>query len=235
VKTSIPAILFSAASVAALPAVTITVANNVTNGTASGGSGSGAGLITTTSGTISSNRNLPVTTYTVTGVDLTSVGGTNSESFTLGYTATSDGSTAATPTFSGFGNVGVAGDGLVSNAETLTATIALTSTTFSNLSLTGFTYVRVGAMSNGEFGTFTWAGGSHNVGFGNTIANSTHGFVGKTSAILTVGPTSSPAAPGTSTLNFEGFGAEFVAVPEPGTASLAVLGAAALLRRRRRA
>jgi hypothetical protein len=220
-KNPLSILFFVLVSAASLPAaVTITVANNVTNGTASGGSGTGPGLISTSSGAISSNRLLPVTTYTVTGVNLTSVGGTASESFTftVGYTAS-----GGSPTFSGFGNVGVGGNGLVNDAETITATINLTSSTFAELSLTGFTYARAGAMGAGESGTFSWTGGSFNVSTGNTVANSV------------TGNSFSFAVSGTSTLNLEGFGAQFVAVPESTSTSLLALGATALLRRRRRA
>lgn len=234
-KTRIAAFLFSLASAVTLPAVTITVANNVANGTASGGPmGGGAGLLTTSLGSISSNRGLPVTTYTVSGVDLTSVGGTNNENFTftVGYSAT-----GGAIGFSGFGNVGVGGDFLVSGSESLTATITLTSSSFANLSLTGFTYVRAGGFGAGETGTFTWAGGSHSIGpaTGNTVANGINGS-GATAATLTSGLNQAPLTPGgNSTLNFEGFGAEFVAIPEPASASLLALGAVALLRRRRSA
>lgn len=233
-KNPVSILFLSLAPAASLPAVTITVANNVPNGINSGGSGSAAGLLTTTLGSISSNRGLPVTTYTVSGVDLTSVGGTNNENFTftVGYSAT-----GGAVGFSGFGNVGVGGDFLVSGSESLTATITLTSSSFANLSLTGFTYVRAGGFGAGETGTFTWAGGSHNIGplTGTTIANGINGS-GATAATLTSGLTQAPLTPGgNSTLNFEGFGAEFVAIPEPASASLLALGAAALLRRRRSA
>lgn len=231
-KTQASILLLSFASVATLPAITITVANNVPNGTASGGGGSSAGLLTSTLGTISSNRGLPVTTYTVSGVDLTSVGGTNNENFTftVSYSAP-----AGAIGFSGFGNIGVGGDFLVTGSEALTATIALTSSSFPDLSLTGFTYVRAGGFNPGEKGTFTWSGGSHSIGpvAGTTIANGINGS-GATSATLTSGLNQAPLTPGgNSTLNFEGFGAQFVAVPEPASASLLALGALALLRRRR--
>jgi MYXO-CTERM domain-containing protein len=174
---------------------------------------------------MSSNLGLPVTTYTVSGVNLTSEGGTASESFTftISYTATTNGVTAGTPVFSSFGNVGVGTGGIVSGAETLTATISLTSTSFAGLSLTGFTKARAGGFTSGETGTFTWqSGGTDTVEFGSTISN-----VSGNSVTLT--------AIGASTLNFEGFEAQFSAVPEPAATTLLGMGTLALLRRRRTA
>jgi hypothetical protein len=126
-KKPISILLFSLASLATLPAaITITVVNNVPNGTASGaasGTGVGTGLLTTSFGSISSNRGLPATNYTVSGVDLTSLGGSATESFTftVGYTATTNGTTPATVNFSSpFGNVAVGGNNFIDGAETLT-------------------------------------------------------------------------------------------------------------------
>lgn len=222
-------LLFSVACIATLPAaVTITVTNNTPNGTASGGPGSGAGAISSSSGTMTSNRGMPITTYTVTGVNLTSVGGGATESFayTVTYSATTNGITVGTPQFNGFGNVSVTGNdsNQVDGAETLTATIALTSTTFPDLSLVGFSLARAGGVGAGEAGTFTWAGGgSHNITTGSGII-----ATGVTGNFFTLTVT-------TGTMNIEGFQAQFVAVPEPTSASLLTLGAVALLRRRRSA
>jgi hypothetical protein len=222
-------LLISLASAASLPAaVTITVANNTPNGTASGGSGTGAGAISTTFGSISSNLGMPVTTYTVSNVDLTSVGGTATESFTftVSYTATSDGVTPASPQFNGFGNVSVTGgdNNQVSGGETLTATIALTSTSFPSLSLVGFTSARAGGVGAGEVGTFTWTGGgSYNITTGPGILTNS-----VTGNFFTL-------AVSTGTMNIEGFGAQFVAIPEPASATLLALVAAGMLRRRRSA
>ena len=235
-KHSILAIFAGLATTAALPAsVVITTTVQIPNGTASGGNGSGANsALTTTSGTISASTSgspavvtLPVATYSVTGVDLTSVGGTANESFsyTVTYTATSDGTTPASPTYSAFGNIGVGTGtgsvGVVNGSETLTATVALTSSSFVDLSLTGFSFARAGGVNAGESGTFVWTGGSFNILPGVTIASDVTG----TAFTLTAG--------GASTINIEGFGVRFVAVPEPASASLLVLGALSLLRRKR--
>jgi hypothetical protein len=227
-KTPVSILLLSLAYTAALPAaVTITVANDVPNGTVSGGSGTGGGRLISSSGTIVSNNGLPVTTYTVTGVNLTSVGGTASESFTftVGYTATTNGTNPGTVNFTNtFGNVAVGGDNFVSGTETLTATITLTSSSFADLSLTGFTTTRIGNLTTpGESGTLTHGGGT------TPFANS--------NPIVIIYPISGNfvtyQVDGTTTVNFEGFTAEFVAVPEPASASLVALAAFAMLRRRR--
>jgi hypothetical protein len=230
-KTPVSILLLSLACTAALPAaVTITVANNVPNGTASGapsGSGVGGGLISSSLGTMTSNRGLPVTTYTVTGVDLTSVGGTASESFTftVGYTGTTDGTTPGTVNFtSTFGNVAVGGDNFISGTETLTATITLTSSSFADLSLAGFTTTRIGNLTtSGESGTLTHGGGT--TPFANASPNVIIYPISGNFVTYQVN--------GSTTVNFEGFTAEFVAVPEPASASLLALAAIAMLRRRR--
>lgn len=230
-KKTISILLFSLASAATLPAaVTITVANNVPNGTVSGapsGTGVGAGLISSTSGTMTSNRGLPVTIYTVTGVDLTAVGGSASESFsfTVAYTATTNGVTPGTVNFtSPFGNVAVGGDNFISGTETLTATITLTAASFNDLSLLGFTTARIGNLTTaGESGTLTHGGGT--TPFANGSPNVITYPISGNFVTYQVN--------GSATVNFEGFTAEFVAVPEPASASLLALGAVAWLRRRR--
>lgn len=232
-KPSLTAFVVALASVATLPAaVTITVANNVPNGTASGapsGTGVGSGIISSTSGTMTSNRGLSVTTYTVTGVNLTSVGGGASESFsfTVSYTGTTNGSTPSTVNFtSPFGNVAVGGDNFISGTETLTATITLTSSTFPDLTLVGFTTTRIGNLTtSGESGTLTHGGGT--TSFANGIPN------------VIVYPVSGNFVTyqvnGSTTVNFEGFTADFIAVPEPAATTLLGLASLALLRRRRTA
>lgn len=233
-KTKIITLLMAFACASSLPAaITINVTNNVPNGTASGGSGTGAGLFTTSVGSIATNHGMPITTYTVSNLDFTSLGGTANESFTftLTYTATSDGVTPASPQFNTFGNVSVTGgnSNQVDGDETLTATIALATSTFPQLSLKGLTQARAGGASGANTGTITWVDGSHAVSSGNTIANldPENGYTWFT---LTVDPT--------RTLNVEGFSAQFTAIPEPSTTVLVAalgLGAFVLLRRRRKA
>jgi hypothetical protein len=231
-KTPITVFLFAMVSAATLPAaVTITVSNFSPNGSASGGSGSGTGAFTlainggtaTNISTIAypaaTNRGLPVTTYTISDIDLTSVGGTATESFTFTVAYSQTGGTAVQ--FNGFGNVSVTGgdNNQVDTSETLTATIALTGSSFAEFSLIGFTEARGGGVAGADQGTFSHAGGTAN------ISASTPG-VAVTGTTVTLGVS-------TGAINFEGFRANFVAVPEPGSLSLLGLGSLALLRRRR--
>ena len=213
-------------SISALSAsVTITVLDNVPNGDASGGPGSGPGALSTSVGTVVSDLGMPVTSYTVSGIDLTSVGGGASESFTFSvtYTATTDGTTSGSPQFNGFGNVSVTGgssSAQVDGAETLTATVSLTSSTFAELTLSGFTKARAGGLSTGENATFTWDGSSGTVVQGNTIRDISGNF-------FTLSVDSG------TTSNIEGFEVAFVAVPEPASALLLAGGSLCFLRRRR--
>lgn len=231
-KTPTAVFLLTVATVVTVPgAVTITVSNFAPNGTASGGSGSGSGAFTlaidggaaTSINTITyptaTDRGRPVTTYTISDIDLTSLGGTETESFTFTVSYSQTGGTAVQ--FNGFGNVSVTGgdNNQVDTTETLTATVALTGSSFAEFSLSGFTQVRGGGVAGADEGTFTHAGGTESISAGNSEA-----MVTGTSVTLAVS---------TGAINFEGFRAEFVAVPEPASVSLLGLGALALLRRRR--
>ena len=230
-KPKISAFLVILASAGSLPAaITITSLVHIPNGTANGGNSGNAGALTISpagasiaASTSSGIVTLPVTTFTVTNLDLTSVGGTATESFSYSVTYSQTGGTAVQ--FSGFGNVAVTGNSdnnTVNGSETLTISIALSSSTFAGLSLVGFTQGRAGGFSGAETATFTHGGGTANMALGDTIKS-----ISGTSFILTPGSASG--------INLEGFSAEFTAVPEPASAALFGLGALALLRRRRAA
>jgi hypothetical protein len=106
--------------------VTLTVSDNVPDGD----NGSGTRALTTTAGFVSAPAVLPVMTYAVTGLDFSSVGGTTDETVTFTVTYTQTGGTGVQ--FNGFGNVSVTGgiDFQVDPGETLTATVAVSSTSF---------------------------------------------------------------------------------------------------------
>lgn len=230
-KPKLISLLLAIACTTSLSAsITITVENAIPFGTASGGTGSGTGQLSTTVGSIVSDLGMPVTAYTVSDLDFTSIGGTASESFTFAvtYTATTDGA-AGTPQFNTFGNVSVTGganDNFVNPNQTLTASIALASTTFAGLSLDGLTFAQAGGMATGRTGTIEWAGGSHAVSSGNITATLDPSS-GYTSFTLLVN----------DPLNVQAFGAQFTAIPEPSSAALVAalaLGGVVFLRRRRK-
>jgi hypothetical protein len=222
----LPAIslFFALASAGTLSAsVTISALVHIPNGQAAGGvAPAGVGALNTTPAyTITSDRGLPATTYSVSNVDLTSVGGTATESFTYTVTYSQTGGTDLV--YTGFGNVGISGgsDLNINGAEILTVTVALGTSSFPNLSLTGFTQARAGGFASGETGTFTHGGGTTGVAFGDTIKT-----ISGSSFDFSV-------ASG-SALSLEGYTVGFLAVPEPASASLLAFGAVALLRRRRK-
>lgn len=226
-KKTLASVVFTLCSAGSLPAaVTITATHNTPNGTASGGNGTGVGVLSTSpTYTISTNRLLPVTTYTVSNVNLTSVGGSATESFTFTVTYAQTGGSGVQ--YSGFGNVAVTGgasNNQIGAGETLTATIALATSSFAELSLTGFTTVLVGASQNVDTvnppGTITSGAGSTNF-----VLNQFSYPISGNSVTFTPLNATAPS--------FQGFSVEFIAVPEPSSLSLLALGTLALLRRRR--
>jgi hypothetical protein len=186
----------------------------------------GAGNPTVASqGTLGSNNALP-TQYTWTGLDFTSVGGSASDQIVFNVSYSQSGGTGVQ--FNTASNVSVTGGGdnnQVEGTETLTATIALTSTTFagglSNLSI-AFTRLNIGGFGNVESADVTHAGGTitQAVASGNFVDFAPSSFV-------TLDPIT------TTNVNIAGFNAQITAVPEPSTALLGGLGLLALLRRRR--
>lgn len=228
-KNSITLLITLATATALHGSFEINVGNYTPNGVASGGTGTGNGVLTSSLGSISSNIGLPVTTYTVSNLDFSSLGGTATESFTftVSYSATGDENAAVQ--FNPFGNVSVTGGGSanqVNTSETLTATIALASSTFAGVSLAGFTETRAGGVGGTDAGLFAWAnGGSFSIAVGST----------QPTFLPADAVTSLTLSVSTGDMNLEGFRAQFVAVPEPSTyAALVGFGALAFVALRRR-
>jgi hypothetical protein len=171
-------------------------------------------------------------TYTLSGLDFTSLGGTAAEEivFTVSFSVSS-----------GFvaynnvpnGNVFNGAGSLVNQVEPgedLTATLGLTSTTFvgglGSLSA-GFTSTTMGGAGAGESWDVVHAGG--------TQAGST--ALGITRALPQASPfwtLQNVATTGVNAgVNLQGYTVTFAAVPEPSTLLLSGFGALVLLRRRR--
>jgi hypothetical protein len=193
----------------------------------------------TTLGSVSTSAPTTVfpTTYTLTNLDLTSVGGglTDQIVFSVAYSQT--GGTGVQ--VNGFGNISVTGDddNQVGPGESLTATVSLSSTTFSGglgeLSI-GFTSVEVGGVNTTEGSEETW----NILNDGTTVA--ANGFTDgityslASSSFLTLQDVAKVPTTGDPTINLQGFDVTIVAVPEPSAAALIGLAGLALILRRRR-
>jgi len=194
-----------------------------------------ANVATTTLGAVTSNASVPTMTYTVTGVDLTSVGGSASEQVVIDVDFTQTGGTGVQ--FNGFGNISVTGGGnnnQVDGVETLTATVSLSSTTYTAGDITlGFISFTTGGVSGDtdEQWNITTASGT-------TLFNSPGSNVTTfaASSFVTLDPVAGNSNDGD--FNAQGYIIELTAtqdiIPEP--ASLALLSAGGFLigsRRRR--
>jgi len=190
-------------------------------------------VATTTLGSVSSTANVPTATYTITGLDLTSVGGGASEQivFDIDYTQTNGSGVQV----NGFGNISVTGgssDNMVDGDETITATLSLNSTTFTGDISLGFVSFATGGVSN--FSDESW----------DIIhENGTVSFVETTDKVATFAPSSfvtldPVAGPGSDggTFNVQGFDVEIstAIIPEPASLSLLALGSLLIASRRRR-
>jgi hypothetical protein len=168
------------------------------------------------------------TTYTVAGLDLTSVGGTASEQIVFQTIYSQTGGTAVQ--VNGFGNISVTGgnDNQIDPGEALTATLSLQSTTFSGglgaISI-GFTEVAIGGVDSDETWNIVHDSGTI-AGSGGSGIN----YVVPSSSFLTI---QDVARPGTPAVNLQGFDVEISVVPEPSIALLGGLGLLAMWRRRR--
>lgn len=206
-------------------AVTFSVSDTVPK---PGGVGTGTRVTTTTSGTVGTlTSTLPNFTYTINGLNLTSLGGGVSDSVTFQIAYTQTGGTGVTGTT--WGNIGVTGtSSLISGAEILTLTPTITAET-STLILSNFSIlinrVQLGDYGSSDQTSVVHAGGTILKNFA-TDTNKVVDFANSSFARIDHNGTGD----GTS---MEGFRVEITIVPEPGAALLGSLGMLALLRRRR--
>lgn len=194
-----------------------------------GGVGTGTRTTTTNLGTVGTlTSTLPNYSYTITGLDLTSVGGGASDSVTFRMAYTQTGSTLVVG--SSFGNIGVgtaSGNALISGAEILTVTPTITSAT-STLALSNFSIainrVQLGDYGSGDITSVVHDGGT----IGKTFASDTNSTVTfANSSFASIDPTSGDGT------TLQAFRVEITVIPEPSTALLGCLGILLMLRRRR--
>lgn len=194
-----------------------------------GGVGSGTRTTTTSLGTVGTlTSTLPNYSYTITGLNLTSVGGGASDSVTFRMAYTQTGSTLVVG--STFGNIGVgssSANALISGAEILTVTPTITSET-STLALSNFSIainrVQLGDYGGGDITSVVHDGGT----IGKTYASDTNNTVTfANSSFARIDPS---AGDGTT---LQAFRVEITVIPEPSAALLGGLGMMLLLRRRR--
>ena len=214
------ALVASALVAGSAQAVTINVRDAVPNGD----NGSGTRNLTTTLGSVSGTPDLPTMTYSVSNLDLTSVGGGASETIAFNITFTQTGGNFVE--FNGFGNVAVNGGNntQVDPGEALTATLSLNGglTTFGGAITADITQITIGGRSNDEefnveteSGTTNWPTGA----IGNQVALPPTSFATLTS-VVGLG-------------NIQAYTVTIDAVPEPGSLALLGLGGLLVARRRR--
>ncbi|MEM1353580.1 MAG: PEP-CTERM sorting domain-containing protein [Planctomycetota bacterium] len=166
-------------------------------------------------------------TYTITGLDLTSVGGTASETIVYDVLFTQTGGTAVD--FNGFGNIAVTGgggaDAQVDTTETLTATLSLNSTTFTGDIDLGIVFMAAGGNGANDQWDVIHDGGTESLaGTGPGVNIATFA----PSSFVTLDPTAGDG------VNFQRFDVQVTAVPEPGSFALVGLGGLLVCARRRR-
>ncbi|MEM9346712.1 MAG: PEP-CTERM sorting domain-containing protein [Planctomycetota bacterium] len=179
--------------------------------------------LSTTNGSVSAPAVLPTMTYTITGLDLTSVGGAASETIVYDVLFTQTGGSAVE--FNAFGNIAVLGgaNAQVDIAETLTATLSLNSTTFTGDIDLGIVFMAAGGNDAIDEWDVIHEGGTESLaGSGPGVNIATFA----PSSFVTLDPQSGNG------VNFQRFDVQVTATPEPG--SLALLGIGGLLVARRR-
>lgn len=201
--------------------VVLTVSDAVPNGQP-GGSGSGNRTLSTTLGSVSAPAALPTMTYTVSNLDLTSVGGGVSETIAYDIAFTQTGGTGVQ--FNTFGNISVTGggnDNFIQPGQTLTANVTLNTglTTFSGGITLGFLQFQAGGASAGETWDVVYDGGTINAG-GNPITNNPAEFPAP-SPFFTV----QNVANTSDGVNVQQYSVQITAVPEPTIVTLLAAGA----------
>lgn len=217
--------------------VIFTVSDNVPDGD----SGSGTRSLSTSLGTVTAPPAIATTTYTISNLDFTSIGGTASETVAFDIAYSQTGGTGVQ--FNGFGNISVTGNGdnnqvepdngvLGRTDETLTATLSLNAglTTYNNSLISlGFTESRLGGFDSDETYELITSNGTTTVpeGGSNVVP------ISPSSNFFTLAPIDTDK--GNDAMNLSGFDVQItaVAVPEPSAALLMGFALMGLLIRRR--
>jgi len=228
-RTALIALSIGMVAGTANAAVVLTVSDQ----TRDGDNGSGTRTLTTTLGSVSAPPAVPTTTYTVSGLDLTSVGGGASETIAFDITYSQTGGTGVQ--FNGFGNVSVTGgeDNQIDLGETLTATVSLNNglSTFSGLISLGIVQINAGGTTSDETWNVIHDGGTIPA----TTANNPTSFAA--SSFVTLETTDGQQQ--FDRINLQAFHVEITAdsvvIPTPAAwpAATALLTALAVRRRRR--
>lgn len=205
--------------------VIIDVVERTPNG--SPGTGTGNRTLTTNYGSILAPALVPTMTYTLSGLDLQSIGGTNSENIVFTVTFSQAGGTSVQ--FNSFGNVSVLGtnDNHVDPLESLQAAVAITSTSFvgglSNL-FVAFTSIQIGGYGSNDV-----------VDIHHDADTTTKSYASSTDSNVTLPASTSSFILDTTAgaANLQGYSIQITATPEPSAALLGALGALGLLRRKR--